>query len=245
MSAMSYEGSLWASSMGYQNCLFQFYYKITKNEESSGSSLRGQFSRQSFSWQHCSLGKSSNGSCWDLSAWPASGERWAEDLPANSLPDTIANWYYLLFKIQYQQSCPHHCEQAEQPTSTSFPTLLAIEKKGSLPWCHTRSGCKTATIHFHAAYKFDCLWLIISLTCTSRSDYCSGGWLNKRQQQWVWSVGSLLTFFGVFISAWAKTTVREPAKFRFLLWSWANSTSLSLPPPPILPLSFLVKIVLV
>lgn len=66
---MSCEGSLWHSSMGYRNCLFQFCHKITKNEESSESSVRGQFSRQSFSWQHCSLGKSSNGSCWDLSVW--------------------------------------------------------------------------------------------------------------------------------------------------------------------------------
>lgn len=77
--------------MGYRNCLFQFYYKITKNEESSGSSIWGQFSWQPFSWQHCSLGASSNGSCWDLSAWPASGERRAEDLPANMLPAAIAN----------------------------------------------------------------------------------------------------------------------------------------------------------
>ena len=78
--------------MGYQNCLFQFYYKITKNEESSGSSVWGQFSWQPFSWQRCSLGTSLNGSCWDLSAWPASGERWAEDLPANTLPATTANY---------------------------------------------------------------------------------------------------------------------------------------------------------
>lgn len=201
--------------MGYQNCLFQFYHKITKNEESSGCSVRGQFSRQSLSWQHCSLGKSSNGSCWDLSAWPASGERWAEDLPASTLPDTIANWYYLLFKIQYQWSCPHHREQAEQPTSTWFPTLLPIERKGSLPWCCTTSGCETAAIHFHAAYRFDCVWLIISLTRTSRSNCCSGGWLNKRQQQQAWSVGSSHTFFGAFISAWTKLSLRESAKRRF------------------------------
>lgn len=170
MSAMSDEGSLWASSMAYWNCLFQFYHKITKNEESSGFSVRGQFSRQSFSWQHCSLGKSSNGSRWDLSAWPASREQWAEDLPANTLPDTTANWYDLLFKIQYQWSCPHHREQAKQPTSTWFPALLPIEKKGCLPWCRTTSGCERATIHFHAVYKSDCVWLIISLTYTSRSD---------------------------------------------------------------------------
>lgn len=77
--------------MCYQNCLFQFYYKITKNEESSGSSVWGQFSRQPFSWQCHSLGTSSNVSCWDLSAWPASGEWWAEDFPANMLPAAIAN----------------------------------------------------------------------------------------------------------------------------------------------------------
>lgn len=185
---MSYGGSLWASSTGSWNCLFQFYHKITKNEESSGSFVRGQFSRQSFSWQQSSLRKSSNGSCWDLSAWPATEERWAEDLPANTLPDTIANRYYLLFKIQYQWSCPRHPEQAEQPTSTWFLALFPIEKKGSLPWCCTTSGCETAAIHFHVVYKFDCVWLIIPLICTSRSDYRSGGWKGSSSRPGIWDL---------------------------------------------------------
>lgn len=147
--------------MGYQNCLCRFYYKITKNEESSGPSVWGQFSWQPFSWQRRSLGTSLNGSCWDLSAWPASGEQWAEDLPANTLPATIANCII----------CSLKCNTSEAVLTTTskqnHPLLLycPLKKTAGCPGGMLQVAV-TATIHFHTAYKFDLIWLIIPLTCT-------------------------------------------------------------------------------
>lgn len=138
--------------MGYRNCLFQFYYKITKNEESSGSSVWGQFSRQPFSWQHCSLGTSLNGSCWDLSAWPASGERWAEDLPANMLPAAIANCIICSLKCNTseavltttsRQNHPHlihllhYCPLKRNAGCPSGVRQAAVRQQPSISTLHT------------------------------------------------------------------------------------------------------------
>lgn len=119
--------------MGYQNCLFQFYYKITKNEESSGSSVQGQFTRQPFSWQRCSLGTSSNGSCWDLSAWPASGERWAEDLPANMLPAAIANCIICSLKCNTNEAVLTITSRQNHPHLLNLLLYCLLKRKAVCP----------------------------------------------------------------------------------------------------------------